>query len=171
MEQNVIEQVFGKDVFNDEVMKEKLPKDVYKSWKKTLENGEDLNQDIANVVAHAMKEWALEHGATHYTHWFQPMTGITAEKHDSFLSPASDSKPVLEFSGKELIKGEPDASSFPSEDIQHGIVHHLHSCVRMLPALHSASLPHFVHIQVRHLIRKLLSFVPWKRSANRLSAS
>ena len=79
MEQNVIEQVFGKDVFNDEVMKEKLPKDVYKSWKKTLENGEDLNQDIANVVAHAMKEWALEHGATHYTHWFQPMTGITAE--------------------------------------------------------------------------------------------
>ena len=114
MEQNVIEQVFGKDVFNDEVMKEKLPKDVYKSWKKTLENGEDLNQDIANVVAHAMKEWALEHGATHYTHWFQPMTGITAEKHVSFLSPASDSKPVLEFSGKELIKGEPDASSFPS---------------------------------------------------------
>ena len=114
MEQNVIEQVFGTDVFNDEVMKAKLPKDVYKSWKKTLENGEDLDQDIANVVAHAMKEWALEHGATHYTHWFQPMTGITAEKHDSFLSPATDSKPVLEFSGKELIKGEPDASSFPS---------------------------------------------------------
>lgn len=114
MEKNVIEQCFGKDVFNDEVMKEKLPKDVYRSWKKTLENGEDLNQDIANAVAHAMKEWALEHGATHYTHWFQPMTGITAEKHDSFLSPATDSKPVLEFNGKELIKGEPDASSFPS---------------------------------------------------------
>ncbi len=114
MESNVIEQVFGKDVFNDDVMQAKLPKDVYKSWKKTLENGEDLNSDIANVVAHAMKEWALEHGATHYTHWFQPMTGITAEKHDSFLSPASSSRPVLEFSGKELIKGEPDASSFPS---------------------------------------------------------
>ncbi len=114
MEQNVIEQVFGTDVFNDDVMQAKLPKDVYKSWKKTIENGEDLNQDIANVVAHAMKEWALDHGATHYTHWFQPMTGITAEKHDSFLSPASGSKPVLEFSGKELIKGEPDASSFPS---------------------------------------------------------
>ena len=114
MEQNVIEKVFGTDVFNDDVMQAKLPKDVYKSWKKTLENGEDLNQDIANVVAHAMKEWALEHGATHYTHWFQPMTGVTAEKHDSFLSPATDSKPVLEFSGKELIKGEPDASSFPS---------------------------------------------------------
>ncbi len=114
MENNVIEQVFGKNVFNDEVMQAKLPKDVYKSWKKTLETGADLNIDIANVVAHAMKEWALEHGATHYTHWFQPMTGVTAEKHDSFLSPASESKPVLEFSGKELIKGEPDASSFPS---------------------------------------------------------
>ena len=114
MENNVIEQVFGKDVFNDEVMQAKLPKDVYKSWKKTLESGADLDIEIANVVAHAMKEWALEHGATHYTHWFQPMTGVTAEKHDSFLSPASESKPVLEFSGKELIKGEPDASSFPS---------------------------------------------------------
>lgn len=114
METNVIEQVFGKDVFNDEVMQTKLPKDVYKSWKKTLENGDDLDPDIANVVAHAMKEWALDHGATHYTHWFQPMTGVTAEKHDSFLSPATKSKPVLEFSGKELIKGEPDASSFPS---------------------------------------------------------
>lgn len=114
MEKNVIEQVFGTDVFNDDVMKEKLPKDVYKSWKKTLESGADLDIQIANVVAHAMKEWALEHGATHYTHWFQPMTGVTAEKHDSFLSPASESKPVFEFSGKELIKGEPDASSFPS---------------------------------------------------------
>ena len=114
MEKNVIEQVFSTHVFNDEVMRERLPKDVYKSWKKTLENGEDLNIDIANAVAHAMKEWALEHGATHYTHWFQPMTGVTAEKHDSFLSAASESKAVLEFSGKELIKGEPDASSFPS---------------------------------------------------------
>lgn len=118
MENNVLEQVYGKNVFNDEVMQAKLPKDVYKSWKKTLENGEDLDVDIANVVAHAMKEWALEHGATHYTHWFQPMTGVTAEKHDSFLSPASKSRPVLEFSGKELIKGEPDASSFPSGGIR-----------------------------------------------------
>lgn len=118
MESNVIEQVYGKNVFNDEVMQAKLPKDVYKSWKKTIENGEDLDVDIANVVAHAMKEWALDHGATHYTHWFQPMTGVTAEKHDSFLSPASESRPVLEFSGKELIKGEPDASSFPSGGIR-----------------------------------------------------
>ena len=86
MENNVLEQVYGKNVFNDEVMQAKLPKDVYKSWKKTLENGEDLDVDIANVVAHAMKEWALEHGATHYTHWFQPMTGVTAEKQDTFLT-------------------------------------------------------------------------------------
>jgi len=118
MENNVLEQVYGKNVFNDEVMQAKLPKDVYKSWKKTLENGEDLDVDIANGVGHAMKEGALEHGATHYTHWFQPMTGVTAEKHDSFLSPASKSRPVLEFSGKELIKGEPDASSFPSGGIR-----------------------------------------------------
>ncbi len=111
---STIEKLFGKNVFNDEVMKQRLPRDVYKSWKKTLENGEDLNSDIANVVAHAMKEWALENGATHYTHWFQPMTGVTAEKHDSFISAASESRAVLEFKGKELIKGEPDASSFPS---------------------------------------------------------
>lgn len=114
MGNSVIERLFGNDVFNDDVMREKLPRDIYRSWKKTLENGEDLNSDIANAVAHAMKEWALEHGATHYTHWFQPLTGITAEKHDSFLSPQSDSRAVLEFNGKELIKGEPDASSFPS---------------------------------------------------------
>lgn len=115
MENNVLEQVYGKNVFNDEVMQAKLPKDVYKSWKKTLENGEDLDVDIANVVAHAMKEWALEHGATHYTHWFQPLTGITAEKHDAFVShPDEAGKMITEFSGKELIKGEPDASSFPS---------------------------------------------------------
>ena len=115
MENNVIEQVFGKDVFNDEVMQAKLPKDVYKSWKKTLESGADLDIEIANVVAHAMKEWALEHGATHYTHWFQPLTGTTAEKHDSFISaPKENGKVLMEFSGKELIKGEPDASSFPS---------------------------------------------------------
>ena len=114
MENNVLEQVYGKNVFNDEVMQAKLPKDVYKSWKKTLENGEDLDVDIANVVAHAMKEWALDHGATHYTHWFQPMTGITAEKHDAFITPTEDGNIILEFSGKELVKGEPDASSFPS---------------------------------------------------------
>ena len=116
MENNVLEQVYGKNVFNDEVMQAKLPKDVYKSWKKTLENGEDLDVDIANVVAHAMKEWALKHGATHYTHWFQPMTGVTAEKHDSFLGVRHlrVTRCIWNSHGKELIKGEPDASSFPS---------------------------------------------------------
>ncbi len=114
MESNVISNVFGTKVFNDEVMQEYLPKKTYQALKKTIENGEELTQEMANVVAHGMKEWALSNGATHYTHWFQPMTGVTAEKHDSFISAESDSRAVLEFNGKELIKGEPDASSFPS---------------------------------------------------------
>ncbi len=105
---------FGEKVFGDEVMKAKLPKEIYKSLKKTIEDGKDLDINVANVVANAMKDWAIEMGATHYTHWFQPMTGITAEKHDSFLSPQKDGTVIMEFSGKELIKGEPDASSFPS---------------------------------------------------------
>ena len=105
---------FGIDVFNEAVMKERLPEETYKALKKTMEKGEELNSQIADVVAGAMKEWALEKGATHYTHWFQPMTGITAEKHDAFITPAEEGKVILEFSGKELIKGEPDASSFPS---------------------------------------------------------
>ncbi len=105
---------FGIDVFNDAEMRERLPETTYKALKKTMENGEDLDSQIADVVAGAMKEWALEKGATHYTHWFQPMTGITAEKHDAFITPAEEGKVILEFSGKELIKGEPDASSFPS---------------------------------------------------------
>ncbi|MCI5936730.1 MAG: glutamine synthetase III [Eubacterium sp.] len=114
MQKNVIEDVFGTKVFNDDVMQEYLPKKTYAALKSTIENGEELAPEVANVVAHAMKEWALANGATHYTHWFQPMTGVTAEKHDSFLSPDSNAHAVLEFSGKELVKGEPDASSFPS---------------------------------------------------------
>ena len=114
MQKNVIEDVFGTKVFNDDVMQEYLPKKTYAQLRDTIENGEELAPEVANVVAHAMKEWALKNGATHYTHWFQPMTGVTAEKHDSFLSPESNAHAVLEFSGKELIKGEPDASSFPS---------------------------------------------------------
>jgi len=107
-------EIFGIDVFNDAVMLERLPKKTYFALKKTIESGEDLDPAVAEVVAHAMKDWAIERGATHYTHWFQPMTGITAEKHDSFIRPTSDGKAIMEFSGKELIKGEPDASSFPS---------------------------------------------------------
>ncbi len=109
-----IPELFGTSVFNDSVMRDKLPSNIYKSLKKTIEKGDALDIDVANVVANAMKDWAIEKGATHYTHWFQPMTGITAEKHDSFISPTKDGKVIMEFSGKELIKGEPDASSFPS---------------------------------------------------------
>lgn len=111
---NNIPEMFGSLVFNETVMKERLPKDVFESVKKTIEEGKSLDPKVAGVVANEMKEWAIEHGATHFTHWFQPMTGITAEKHDSFISPAENGKVIMEFSGKELIKGEPDASSFPS---------------------------------------------------------
>ena len=113
MAQNIPE-LYGSLVFNDKVMRSKLPKDMYKALKKTIENGTHLELDVANSVAVAMKEWALEHGATHYTHWFQPMTNVTAEKHDSFISPTGDGQVIMDFSGKELVKGEPDASSFPS---------------------------------------------------------
>lgn len=113
MAKNLVEY-FGENTFNDSTMKERLPEEVYLSLKKTIETGEELTADVADVVAAAMKEWALERGATHFTHWFQPMTGVTAEKHDSFISPVGGGKIIMEFSGKELIKGEPDASSFPS---------------------------------------------------------
>ena len=109
-----IPEIYGSSVFNDAVMRERLPKKVYKELKKSISTSTELTPDIAEVVANAMKDWAIEKGATHYTHWFQPMTGITAEKHDAFISPTDDGKAIMEFSGKELIKGEPDASSFPS---------------------------------------------------------
>ena len=111
---NHVTEIFGSMVFDDATMKEKLPRDVYKALKKTIEIGKSLDPGVANTVANAMKDWAIEKGATHFTHWFQPMTGITAEKHDSFISPTGDGRVIMEFSGKELIKGEPDASSFPS---------------------------------------------------------
>jgi Uncharacterized protein related to glutamine synthetase len=106
--------MFGSMVFNDTIMRDRLPKDVYKSLKKTIADGKPLDLDVANIVANAMKDWATEKGATHYTHWFQPMTGITAEKHDSFITPYGDGEVIMEFAGKELVRGEPDASSFPS---------------------------------------------------------
>ena len=109
-----VPEIFGSLVFNEAVMKDRLPKDVYKALQNTIKNGEPIDLKVANVVANAMKDWAIEHGATHFTHWFQPMTGITAEKHDSFISPTDDGKVIMEFSGKELVKGEPDGSSFPS---------------------------------------------------------
>ena len=115
MESNAkVPEIYAGMVFNDKVMRERLPKDVYKAVRKTSKNGTHLELDVANTVAAAMKEWAIEKGATHFTHWFQPMTGLTAEKHDGFISPTSDGSVIMEFSGKELVKGEPDASSFPS---------------------------------------------------------
>ena len=110
-----VEKIFGTRVFDDSAMKKRLPQKVYQSLLRTRRLGQPLDPQIADVVACAMKEWALEQGATHYSHWFQPMTGVTAEKHDSFISaPDSEGKVIMEFSGKELVKGEPDASSFPS---------------------------------------------------------
>ena len=109
-----IPEIYGSMVFNDKVMRERLPKDIYKAVRKTSKNGTHLELDVANTVAAVMKEWAIEKGATHFTHWFQPMTGLTAEKHDGFISPTEDGQVIMDFSGKELVKGEPDASSFPS---------------------------------------------------------
>ena len=117
-EKKPVTEIYGSNVFNNAVMCERLPKKIYKELKKIIANGEALTPEIAEVVANAMKDWAIERGATHYTHWFQPMTGITAEKHDAFISPTDDGKAIMEFSGKELIKGEPDASSFPSGGIR-----------------------------------------------------
>ncbi len=116
--EKMIPELYGSQVFTDRVMRDKLPKDVYKALKKTIEKGTHLELDVANAVALAMKEWAVENGATHYTHWFQPLTGYTAEKHDSFITPTDNGEIIMEFSGKELVKGEPDASSFPSGGIR-----------------------------------------------------
>ncbi|HAJ96402.1 MAG TPA: glutamine synthetase type III, partial [Ruminococcus sp.] len=109
-----VTEYFGSMVFDDRVMKARLSESVYKSLKRTIDRGTPLDASVADAVAGAMKEWAIEKGATHFTHWFQPLTGLTAEKHDSFIAPAPDGRVIMEFSGKELIKGEPDASSFPS---------------------------------------------------------
>ena len=115
---NKVKEIFGSMVFDNSVMKEKLPKETYKIIQNTIQNGKRLDAEVANVVANAMKDWAIEKGATHFTHWFQPMTGITAEKHDSFISPDADGKVIMEFSGKERVQGEADASSFPAGGIR-----------------------------------------------------
>ena len=111
---STVTEKFGSMVFDESVMKERLPKETFRQLQRTMKDGRSLDINIANVVANAMKDWAIEKGVTHYTHWFQPMTGRTAEKHDSFISPDQDGKVIMEFSGKELVQGEPDASSFPS---------------------------------------------------------
>ena len=165
MTQNIPE-IYGSLVFNDRIMRSKLPKDMYKALKKTIENGTHLELDVANSVAVAMKEWAIENGATHYTHWFQPMTNVTAEKHDSFISPTGDGQVIMDFSGKELVKVNRMLPVFhpavfvlllKQEDTQHGIQHHRPSLKTELFTF----LQHSVPTAVRHLIKKLLSFAPW----------
>ena len=143
-----VEEIFGSKVFTLGKMRERLPKSVYKEVKKIIDHGGELSLATADVVAKAMKDWATENGATHYTHWFQPLTGITAEKHDAFVThPDESGKMIMEFSGKELIKGERDASSFPSGSFA-------------FPLLS-------VLTRVRHWIRRHPCFVPWKLSATR----
>jgi len=129
-----VAELFGSNVFNEKVMLERLPKDTYKALRSTMEKGTLLTKEVADVVANAMRDWAIEKGATHYTHWFQPLTNLTAEKHDAFINPTADGGIAMEFSGKQLIQGEPDASSFPSGGI----------CFWRCYALHSNSIL-FIH--------------------------
>ena len=162
-----IPELYGSMIFSDKVMRNKLPRDMYKALRKTIENGTHLELDVANSVAVAMKEWAVENGATHYTHWFQPMTGFTAEKHDSFISPSGEGEVIMDFSGKELVKGEPDASSFPSgglrgpsrqEVIPHGIPHPL-----LLSKIRLCTYPpRSVPTTAKFWIKRPRSCAPWK---------
>ena len=148
-----IPELFGSLVFNDTVMKARLPKETYRLLKRTMADGKHLDLSVANVVANAMKDWATENGATHFTHWFQPLTGVTAEKHDSFIAPADDGKVIMEFSGKELVRGEPDASSFPSGGLRSTFE------ARGYTAWDPTSAP----TAERRSIKKHRSFVRWKR--------
>ena len=162
-----IPELYGSLVFNDSEMKARLPKDIYKALAKTINSGSHLELDVANSVAVAMKEWALEHGATHFTHWFQPMTGITAEKHDSFLSPTGVGEAIMEFSGKELVKGSRQAAYAPPSkpaDIPHGILPLSHSS----RDIRSVSQLPFVLTAARHSIKRLRCSAPWKLSAKKL---
>lgn len=167
-----VSEIFASNVFDDATMKQRLPKKIYAEFKNTLLEGKDLEPHVAEIIAHEMKEWAIEKGATHYTHWFQPLTNITAEKHDAFINPQKDGSILLSFSGKELIKGEPDGSSFPSGGIvqhvkqggiQHGIVHHRLSFMKLRTAHRFFIFRLFsVLTQVKHWIRRHRFFVPWK---------
>ena len=152
---------FGTMVFSEEVMKDYLPKDIWKRLAATLEGGEPLDLDVANAVAHAMKVWAISKGATHYAHWFQPLSGLSAEKHDSFISPTSDGKVIMEFSGKELIQGEPDASSFPSGGLRATFEATPLGTRPHMPLLRTACfvfLPRSAPTAARRLIKKRLYF-------------
>ena len=172
-----VAEIFGENVFNDTVMQERLPKKVYKNLKKTIEEGKELDLETADVIAHEMKEWAIEKGATHYTHWFLPLTGVTAEKHDSFISaPLPSGKVLMSFSGKELIKGEPDASSFPSGGLRATFEARGYTAwdctspafVRQDAAGATLCIPTaFCSYTGRRLTRRLPCCDPWRRSTSR----
>lgn len=172
-----VADIFGENVFNDAVMQERLPKKVYKKLHEVMDEGKELDLETADVIAHEMKEWAIEKGATHYTHWFQPLTGVTAEKHDSFItSPMPNGKVLMSFSGKELIRVSRMLHlshqvvfvlHLRQEDIQPGIVHHLHLSDRMQQAQHFAFQQPSVHTQARLLIRRHLFLDQWKQSTIR----
>lgn len=170
-----IPEIFGSMVFDDVSMKERLPKQTYKALKKTIELGEALDINVANIVANAMKDWAVEKGATHYTHWFQPMTGITAEKHDSFINPTDDGRAIMEFSGKELIKGEPDASSFPSggcaQPLRPGATPPgTRPPMRLSRTIPFVSRPLSAPIRAKRLTKRRRCCVPWTVSAQKRCA-
>lgn len=172
-----VADIFGENVFNDAVMQERLPKKVYKKLHEVMDEGKELDLETADVIAHEMKEWAIEKGATHYTHWFQPLTGVTAEKHDSFItSPMPNGKVLMSFSGKELIRVSRMLHlshqvvfvlHLRQEDIQPGIVHHMHLSDRMQQAQHFAFQQPSVHTQARLLIRRHLFLDQWKQSTIR----
>ena len=169
-----VADIFGENVFNDAVMQERLPKKIYKKLHEVMEEGKELDLETADVVAHEMKEWAIEKGATHYTHWFQPLTGVTAEKHDSFITaPMPNGKVLMSFSGKELIKGEPDASSFPSGGLRATFEARGYTAwdctspafVRQDAAGATLCIPTaFCSYKVRRLTRKHHCFVLWRQS-------
>ena len=162
-----ISEYFGCLVFDDRVMKANLSAKVYQSLKKTIDEGAQLDISVANAVAAAMKDWAVANGATHYTHWFQPLTGITAEKHDSFISPSPDGGVIMEFSGKELIQGEPDASSFPSGGLRatfeaRGYTAWDPTSYAFIKGKTLCIQPHFAHTEEKLWIRRHRYFVLWK---------
>ena len=171
-----VSDYFGCMVFDDRVMKPTLSAKVYASLKKTIDEGAQLDPGVANAVADAMKDWALSKGATHFTHWFQPLTGITAEKHDSFISPTSEGGVIMEFSGKELVQGEPDASSFPSGGLRatfeaRGYTAWDPTSYAFIKVTHSASRPLSVLTAARHSTRRHRFSARWRSSASRPSVS
>ena len=167
---NVVE-LFGSNVFNDKIMQERLPKKVYKELHKTIDEGKELDPITAEVVAGAMKDWAVEKGATHYTHWFQPLTGFTAEKHDAFITaPHADGTVSMDFSGKELIKGEPDEEQpLRHADIQPGTALHRHLYVKTVQVRFCVYRQHSVPIQEKHWIRRHRCFAPCRHCRHRHS--